>query len=146
MAERIIPPDSSLWFLYNKKAFSLPMQSSYVDPSLLWYWIQLTYEMGIQHGRFKNEFKLTLEDRYSRCWYDKEHEENDRYTVTYIEVTFKQTGLKRLYWCHAGPKPQNCRKWTEIKPGWPIAYSGETGHPIRGKWPPGRSEATLGIS
>ena len=26
------------------------------------------------------------------------------------------------------------------------AYSGETGHPIRGKWPPGRSEATLGIS
>ena len=27
-----------------------------------------------------------------------------------------------------------------------VAYSGETGHPIRGKWPPGRSEATLGIS
>ena len=27
-----------------------------------------------------------------------------------------------------------------------IAYSGETGHPIRGKWPPARSEATLGIS
>ena len=26
------------------------------------------------------------------------------------------------------------------------AYPGETGHPIRGKWPPGRSEATLGIS
>ena len=26
------------------------------------------------------------------------------------------------------------------------AYSGETGHPIRGKWPPGRSEAPLGIS
>ena len=26
------------------------------------------------------------------------------------------------------------------------AYSGATGHPIRGKWPPGRSEATLGIS
>ena len=29
---------------------------------------------------------------------------------------------------------------------WFLAYSGETGHPIRGKWPPGRSEATLGIS
>ena len=27
-----------------------------------------------------------------------------------------------------------------------VAYSGETGHPFRGKWPPGRSEATLGIS
>ena len=32
----------------------------------------------------------------------------------------------------------------EVKPV--PAYSGETGHPIRGKWPPGRSEATLGIS
>ena len=27
-----------------------------------------------------------------------------------------------------------------------LAYSGETGHPFRGKWPPGRSEASLGIS
>ena len=35
---------------------------------------------------------------------------------------------------------------TEAFRGIQGAYSGETGHPIRGKWPPGRSEATLGIS
>ena len=116
MADRILPNNDcpSLWLLSKMKAFNLPRQSSCVDPSLLWYWIELTYQMGTQHGRFQNEYKLVFRNRYIRCWYDEEHEKNDQYTTTLLEVTFKQTGIKKLYRCQKGPHVRKLN-WRELR-------------------------------